>query len=204
MTDTTPDPLVRTTAIRATWQFLMALIVAALSLSACATSASLAAPDVTRVDRLLTLIGDRLEVASDVARSKWNSKAPVEDLGREQQIVSSVGTSASRYNVPRDIAERFFRAQIEASKIIQRATLAEFEAARQPRFATVADLEQDIRPRLDGLTPELMRALGEVLPVLEQPEGRAAVAARTRRFSMRVPGGERAVHTAVAPLLETQ
>ncbi|MEQ1911860.1 MAG: gamma subclass chorismate mutase AroQ, partial [Vicinamibacterales bacterium] len=141
----------------------LALVVAALLAPACATTSNLATADTAPLDRLLSLIVERLMVAPDVARTKWNTHAPIEDLAREQQIISAVGAGASGYNVPRDTAERFFRGQIDASKVVQRAMFAEYETAQQPPFEKVVDLDKEIRPTLDRLTPEMMLALGQAL-----------------------------------------
>ncbi len=39
------------------------------------------------VDKLLKLIQQRLLIAHDVARWKWNQKRPIEDLKREQELL---------------------------------------------------------------------------------------------------------------------
>jgi len=181
----------------------LALVLAALLLApACATSSNLAAADTAPLDHLLVLIVERLMVAPDVARTKWNTHAPIEDLGREQQIISAVGAGASGYNVPRDTAERFFRGQIEASKIIQRAMFAAYETAHQAPFQTVVDLDAEIRPKLDRLTPEMMLALGEALPVLHRSGGRRAFEALGRDHRVVAAGGQAAMQAALAPLLD--
>ena len=180
----------------------LALVVAAVLAPACATSSNLATAETAPLDRLLALIVERLMVAPDVARTKWNTRAPIKDLGREQQIISAVGAGASGYNVPRDTAERFFRAQIEASKIIQRAMFAEYETSHQPPFKTIVDLDTEIRPTLDRLTPEMMVALGQALPILQRAGGRRALEALSRRRKTETTSGHAAMQVALAPLLD--
>lgn len=141
-------------------------------------------------------------MAPDVARTKWNTGAPIEDLTRERQIISAVGAGAGTYHVPRETAERVFQAQIEASKIIQAAMHEEFRAAHQPPFPTIVDLDREIRPVLDRLTPEIMRALADALPTLQRPGGRRALDVRSRRLVVEAPGGKAAVQAAMAPLLD--
>ena len=179
----------------------LALVLATLLASACATTRNLSTADTAPLDHLLALVAERLMVAPDVARTKWNTHAPIEDLGREQQIIAAVGAGASRYNVPRDTAERFFRGQIEASKIIQRAMFADYEAAHQPPFKTVVDLDTEIRPTLDRLTPEMMLALGQAIPILERSGGRSALEALSRRRKVVATSGQAAMRAALAPLL---
>jgi chorismate mutase len=104
-----------------------------LPLSACGLLllliAACAAPPldgVEKVDRLLLLMQQRLQTAEDVARIKWNSGAPIEDVARENAIVEQAGAEATRYGVRWETAREFLRAQIEASKVIQRARFAEW------------------------------------------------------------------------------
>ena len=135
------------------------------------------------VGNLLGLIAQRLAVADDVARSKWNSGAPVEDLTREREIVAAIGSEAPHYGLDPAFAMDFFHAQIEASKIVQNARLTEWRTVKQPAFANPPDLQRDIRPRLDALTPALLLALARALPdlrapgALKMPDARAGDAA---------------------------
>src|SRR4051794_40297062 len=91
----------------------------ALIASGCATTTKFSAADSAAVDRVLGLIGERMEVAPAVARIKWNTNAPIEDLPREREIIDGVSRRAVEYGLDSAIAEKFFRAQIEASKTVQ-------------------------------------------------------------------------------------
>jgi chorismate mutase len=147
------------------------------------------------------LIKERLDVAPAVARTKWNTKAPIEDRIRDQQIIDGVATAAKERGLDPQVATTFFRAQIEASKAVQIELHAEWTASSQPPFAKVADLGTDIRPALDRLTPAMMRALSEALPVLQRRGGHQLLEARTGAVLSNAPGGDAAVRKAVAPLL---
>jgi chorismate mutase len=185
--------------MRAWW---LGLALVAFLASGCASTRSFTAADTATVDRLLGLVKERLEVAPEVARTKWNTKAPIEDLPREQQIIDGVAKRATEYGLGPQAAGAFFKGQIEASKVVQRALHAEWTAGRQPPFAKVADLGKDIRPVLDRLTPAMMRALADALPVLQQPGGRQLLEARSKVILANAPGGDAAVQEAVAPLLK--
>jgi chorismate mutase len=180
----------------------LGLVLVAILASGCGTTASFTIAGTETVDRLLGLIRERLDVAPEVARTKWNTKAPIEDLPREKQISDGVAKEATEYGLDPQVAGSFFTGQIEASKVVQNALHAEWTARRQPPFAKVADLGKDIRPVLDRLTPAMMRALAEVLPVLQQPGGRQLLEAQTKVILAKAPGGEAAVRVAVAPLLK--
>ncbi len=62
----------------------VALALAALLVSGCATTKVDRSSDAAIVERVLTLIKQRLDVAPAVARAKWNSRASIEDPAREQ------------------------------------------------------------------------------------------------------------------------
>lgn len=177
-----------------------AVAVALLLLAGCATKTARAV-DSAAGDRLLRLVAARLDVAPAVARSKWNSHAAIEDPVREAQVVANVAAQAADYGLSGQLAESFFRAQIEASKIVQRALHAEWTARRQGRFSTVADLDRDIRPVLDRLTPELLRALAAAAADLSDPAGRRWFERHSRSIVTPVPGRRDAVRMALAPLV---
>ena len=185
--------------MRGNWGLTLAI--AAWLACGCATTASLTAAHTAPVDRLLGLIKERLDVAPEVARTKWNTKAPIEDLPREKQIIDAVARRAPEYGLDPLVAGSFFQGQIEASKVVQTALHAEWTASGQPPFAKVADLGKDIRPVLDRLTPAMMGALAGALPVLQQPGGRQLLQTRSQAILARAPGGDAAVRAAIAPLL---
>lgn len=144
---------------------LVSAILLTLLLGGCAAQPPTA--DITRIDRLLTLIQQRLGYMDDVARNKWNSGAPIEDLPREREIIDTLGRQAADFHLDAAIARNFFRAQIEASKIIQHARFAEWRTRNQPPFKNIPDLRDHLRPALDALTPQLMQALAAAIPVLQ-------------------------------------
>lgn len=174
----------------------------AVALTGCASAPCFSSDDTERVDVLLGAVRQRLDVAPEVARVKWNTKAPIEDLAREKQIVDGVAKAAPDYALDPAAASAFFQAQIDASKVIQRALHAQWTAREQPAFEKVPDLGKDIRPVLDRLTPALMKALAGAMPVLTRPGAQALLDARTQVVLAGAPGGADAVQVAVAPLQE--
>lgn len=137
-----------------------------------------AAPAAISLEPLRRLMDERLALMPDVARHKWNNKSAIEDLPREQKIIDGLKAEALALGVPAAWAEQFFRAQIEAAKLIQREQFAQWEKSGAGRFADVPDLDKVIRPRLDALTPKLLRELAAAWPALADPaqRGRIAVA----------------------------
>ena len=171
-----------------------------LLLAGCATQPP-AAHDVGKIDRVLVLVGERLSYMEDVARNKWNSGAPIEDLPREREILDGLGRQAADYGLDAGTARDFFRAQIEASKTIQRTRFAQWRAQNQPPFKNPRDLRDTIRPALDALTPELMKSLAAAVPVLQTPGAAEVVEARAKVI-VTVDASDRAARAeAIAPLV---
>ena len=113
------------------------------------------------LEALTELVIQRILVGDDVAASKYFSGKPVDDPVREQQIVDSVRASAVQLGIDPDSTEAFFRAQIEASKVVQRGLLA-YWAAHPDKAPTSGPDLNVIREKLDALTTQL---LGELVRV---------------------------------------
>ena len=104
-------------------RFWLTLACAALAagITGCAAPPTPPGADLTKLDRLTGVMSRRLAISEDVARVKWNSKAPVEDLPREQAVLASVRKLAVQAKLDPDLLAAFFAAQIEASKSVQNA-----------------------------------------------------------------------------------
>ncbi len=133
-----------------------------------------------RVDKLLRLIQQRLLIAHDVARWKWNQKLPIEDRQREQQLLSKVRQQAKTYELEPEIVAAFFQAQIEAGKLIQKADFQKWQKQGIKSFSNVPDLNQKLRPSLDQLNTEFFSALTEMTPVLGCPQIREIIQSRSQ------------------------
>lgn len=158
-------------------------------------------PGAINLEPLRQVMNERLSLMIDVARYKWNAKAPIEDLPREKQIIDSLKAQAQKLGVPAAWAEHFFRAQIEAAKAIQRAQFIEWERSGAGRFENVPDLATQIRPRLDALTPRLLRELVAAWPALADPAQRERIASVMHEM----PGTgshATAASIAIAPLVD--
>lgn len=119
------------------------------------------------VDQLLRLIDERLAIAPDVAKAKWNSGAPIDAPAREAQILERVVAEATRAGINEAFAQTFFKHQFEASKVIQHRLHEQWRQTEQPPFESPPDLADDIRPQLDQLTPQLMASLRDFQRVAE-------------------------------------
>lgn len=113
---------------------------------------------------LLKLINKRLEVAPLVAKSKWNTKRPIDDNAREKFILDNVESQAKKMGVSEKFARDFFRAQFEAGKQIQWQMHKKWQMQNHPVFKPSPDLATEVRPILDSLTPLLLEELKKIKP----------------------------------------
>lgn len=151
------------------------------------------------VESLRALIDARLQLATDVAQFKWNHHLPIEDLPREAQVIAALGHRAGDLGVPQPWAEAFFRAQIDASKTAQNELFQGWDVFKHGQFPDAPDLATVTRPKLDGLTEQLLRALAENWPVLSDPKRRDDVL-RAMRPMQAEELSTKAVAEAIAPL----
>lgn len=93
-------------------------------------------------------------VSDEVAATKLRSGAPVEDLLRKRQVLAKAGRRAVQMGLDRELAIRFSRSQIYASKIVQSGLLARWQAHPEEAPSTAPDL-RSIRERLDQLDEQL-------------------------------------------------
>ena len=122
------------------------------------------------LEELLSLMKQRLLLMQDVARAKWNARAPSTDLQREKAMLSALAEKGRSLGLSADLTISFFSAQVDASKILQDDNFRRWEAERQRPFADVADLKRELRPRIDALNAKLLAALAKVRPRLRGRE----------------------------------
>ena len=163
-----------------------------------------AAPAAIPLAPLRDLIGERLALMPDVARYKWNTRGPIEDLPREQQIIAGLKRQAEAMGIPARWAEDFFRAQIEAAKVIQRELFARWTAERAGPFPQAPDLATVTRPRLDALTPRLLRELAAAWPALSDPGQSSRVTREMESLAMDGVISLAAARVALAPFGRTE
>jgi chorismate mutase len=195
-------PLRRPRAILHALQHLIALGCCALLLSACAGLRPGSVDAQTQADlrQLLELQKQRLDVATPVARSKWNSGAAIDDPAREATILNEVAAQAQKIGVDPQWSRRFFQDQFDAGKIVQRELHAQWRAQGLPPFAAPPDLAREVRPVLDKLTPALLQSLLRLQGRWCETGMRAELAALSSRIL--APDYDRAVRErALASLL---
>ncbi|MFE6621661.1 chorismate mutase [Streptomyces sp. NPDC057740] len=128
---------------------------------------------------LTDLFAERLLLADKVAAAKYGTDKPIDDPVRERQILDDVATRATGLGLDPDGVKAVFRDQIEANKLVQRGLYARWDAHPEERPTERPDLVKEVRPQLDRITTELLRALHDTGRLRTSPscEPRLAVAA---------------------------
>ena len=117
----------------------------------------------TSLWHLTDLAAQRVAIADQVAAAKYGTPSPIDDPAREQQIYDSVSAQAPGLGLDPADAVRFFHAQIEANKLVQRGLYARWDAHPSEAPTTRPDLGQ-IRPVIDGLNTGLLTELAATVP----------------------------------------
>jgi len=119
---------------------------------------------------LLNAINERLDIANDVALSKWDSGKPVEDRQREREVIAAAVAQAPAYKLSGETVEAFFAAQIEANKFVQYVDLSDWTLDGKAPDLPRPDLAGEIRPKLDRLQKRLLQQLADFAPYRTDPQ----------------------------------
>lgn len=118
------------------------------------TSADPAVPP--QVDRVIDLIARRLMLAPLVAAAKRPANLPIEDLKREQDVEKRAAAAAKHAGLDVESYVAFVKAEITASKAVQRATPAD-----TPATATLEQLRAAITA-IDAAMPWALHRSGPI------------------------------------------
>ena len=129
-----------------------------------ASAAILAAVSLTAMvpayaERVVELTTARLQLAQQVAASKWLHKAAIDDPQREAALLEEMREQARVVGVSGDWIAQFFRDQIEASKAAQRGWFALWSSGSAPVPDQAPDLRTLVRPQIDALDQQLLATL---------------------------------------------
>jgi len=153
--------------------------------------------------RLLPLMHQRLQLMNDVARNKWSTGKPIEDPERERASLDDLARRGQELGLNEDLVRSFFRAQMEAGKMIQEAHFQSWRAPNQQPIADVPDLAT-LRNRIDALNGQLLDLLPQVQRLRDQEGWGAAL--QLQALQQLSGGGisEEIRRTALRPLEETR
>ncbi|MFI6066649.1 gamma subclass chorismate mutase AroQ [Micromonospora sp. NPDC051227] len=118
------------------------------------------ADDVDEQESLLTaLAAERLALGDKVAAAKYGSTTPINDEAREERLLADVVARSREIGLDPLLSRRFFRAQIEANKVLQRRLYAVWSDHPELRPRCRPNLESEVRPQLDVITRQMLLRL---------------------------------------------
>ncbi len=129
----------------------------ALSLAIGNAHASPSAPAPESLNLLLATMNERLNIADQVALSKWDSGKPIQDSAREAQVIGNARMLAKAHQLDPDAVAELLAAQIEGNKLVQYGLLAQWQGAGKAPDVPRSDLSTQIRAQLDELQTRLLQ-----------------------------------------------
>jgi len=152
------------------------------------------------LDNLLDLMRQRLLVQHEVARVKWHARLPITDPKREQELLDRAEAQARDLGLEPGFAREFFRAQVQAGKLVQQADFDAWQRSGTTPPDGGPNLKA-LRLQIDSLNRKLLEALKDAGRHLQHEVGRRAVQDRAD-VVLRGDGITAAVcQAACAPLL---
>jgi cyclohexadienyl dehydratase len=127
---------------------------------------------------VLTLADERMSLMPGVAAYKWQNKAPIADPERERVVAERAGEVAGTMGLAPQGVQAFFEAQIRAARETQGALHERWRAQGFSFPGPIPSLQNEIRPHLDQLTVDLLKAVNLASAELERPDFVAAYASR--------------------------
>lgn len=120
------------------------------------------------LSQLLALVDERLSLMPAVAAFKWQQSAPIIDPPREQAVIDRAVKLAAPLGLPAKVVRVFFELQIAGARALETHLTNEWRAQGFRYQGPIPDLAKDIRPRLDAITTEELRALYRLAPFVRE------------------------------------
>lgn len=121
------------------------------------------------VREVFDLMQSRLAVMRSVAAWKFANQAPVTDAAREQRVLDATVADAQRLGIDAASARELFALQIRLARDVQEHFIAGWRKqglAGEP----VRDLNKELRPELDRLGEQLLRAIYLAMPEIARED----------------------------------
>jgi cyclohexadienyl dehydratase len=145
-------------------------LLAFFALTACAYADGRFIDAQSSVDRVLDLADERMSVMPAVAAYKWQNHAAIADPERERVVAARAGEVAGTMGLAPQGVQAFFDAQIRAARETQGALHERWRAGGFSFPTPIPSLEREIRPHLDRLTVELLKAVNLAAAQLQRPD----------------------------------
>lgn len=115
-----------------------------------------------QTDQMLLLMQKRLAIMHEVARTKWNQKLPIDDPAREQTLLTGLVEQAKKQGLDEKWISKFFQAQFNAAKEIQRNDFSLWSEQGVQKFDSVLSLKDEIRLYIDQINQEILTLLSKL------------------------------------------
>ncbi len=135
------------------------------------------------LENLVSDSARRIAVAHKVALSKWDSGDAVEDSAREAQVIRNAVATGQSNGLSEESLTSFFRAQIEANKLVQYALLSDWCLAGKAPEHRKVNLSTEIRPELDRVQSVLMSDLIQSAEARSLPGCSTAMAVAIHKYT---------------------
>jgi chorismate mutase len=199
----------------------LCVLVMALTLSACTTSApiiektegaapvaptalveSIAEPDIEKINTVLTLTRELLLLAPDVARVNWKNKASPENKSRDESQLRAIEQAAIRYQTDPELVRDYFQGLIEADRYVQTELHKQWRSQGIPLNITLTRTPAQLKRAASELNPQLLAALSHLPAVLRKKGTAMQIQARALEiFPNRSALSEPIRNIVIAPLL---
>lgn len=121
------------------------------------------------VERIFELADQRLALMPAVAAVKWQTHAPILDRPREAAVIQRAQDLGASMGLAVDPVKHLFELQARLAREVQGGLHGDWQAHGFSYSGPVATLAA-LRPKLDGLTADLLQAVYLSRPVLERDD----------------------------------
>jgi cyclohexadienyl dehydratase len=131
---------------------------------------------------VLQLFDERLSLMPVVAAWKWRNGAPITDSERERVVAERAAGLGRSMGLEGEGVRALIELQIAVARDVQSNLHGRWRDRGYDFGNDIPSLEGTIRPRLDQLTPQILRALYLAVPALQRPELASRLPSLTEEF----------------------
>lgn len=123
---------------------------------------------INKIDGVLGAMQELFSSMHNVAKWKWNHKAPIEDEYREKLLIEKLTQKGINFGLPSEMVKEVFQAQLDAMKMIQINYFENWKRDGVDQFADILDYKTELKPRIERIYENFMMQLKEVMPLLRK------------------------------------
>jgi cyclohexadienyl dehydratase len=133
-----------------------------------------------QVGRILELADQRLAVMPAVAAVKWQTKGPIFDPPRETAVIQRAADLGTPMGLAGEPLKQFFAMQARLAREVQTSLHERWQAHGFSYSEPITTLAA-LRPKLDGLTLDILQAIYLAAPVLQRASFESDYAAAAQK-----------------------